>query len=143
MTYIPTLSFVRLFRKKRKSLKYVHLPAKEAETIQWDRLSVDLIGPYKFRREDCDYLLKLKLLTMVYPATGWFKIVRYNYKHTATIYNLVDQKWLCRSPRPKITTYNHGNELLGHAFEKNIINNLYVIKTKFATTDNHQAKPIL
>ena len=37
-------------KNKKQNLKYVKLPAKEAEAIPWDRLSVDLVGPYKIRR---------------------------------------------------------------------------------------------
>ena len=37
-------------KNKKKTLKYGKLPAKEAEAIPWDRLSVYLIGPYKIRR---------------------------------------------------------------------------------------------
>ena len=37
-------------KNKKKTLKYVKLPAKEAEAIPWDILSVDIIGPYEIRR---------------------------------------------------------------------------------------------
>ena len=32
---------------KRNKLKYGHLPPKEAESLPWKKLCVDLIGPYK------------------------------------------------------------------------------------------------
>ena len=67
------------------------------------------------------WLLHTKALTMIDPANGWYKIVRYNDKQSATIANLVEQAWLCRYPRPAIITYNHGNELLDHAFKNYII----------------------
>ena len=71
-------------------LKYGKLPAKEAEAIPWDRLSVDLIGPYKIRREGHDKPLILKALTRIYTATGWFGIVQYNDKKASTIAKLVE-----------------------------------------------------
>ena len=37
------------------------LPVKEVESIPWSRLLVDLIGPYKIRREGHDNPLILKL----------------------------------------------------------------------------------
>ena len=37
-------------KNKKQNKKYGHLPVKEAETVPWDRLSVDLIGPYKINR---------------------------------------------------------------------------------------------
>ena len=57
-------------RKTRKNSKYGKLPAKEVEAIPWDRLSVDLIGPYKIRREGNDNPLILKALTMIDLETG-------------------------------------------------------------------------
>ena len=43
-------------KKKKQNFKYVKLPAKEAEAIPWDRLSVDIIGLYKIIREGREYL---------------------------------------------------------------------------------------
>ena len=54
---------------------------------------------------------------MIDPTTGWLEIVQYNNKEDATIENLVEQTWLCRYPRPKIITYDRGNEFLGHALK--------------------------
>ena len=41
---------------------------------------------------------------------------------------------LCKYPRPKIITYDLGNEFLGHEFEKNLIQNEYRIKANYETT---------
>ena len=63
------------YQKNRKqNLRHGKLPAKEAETIPWDRLSVDLIGPYKIIRADHDDPLIQKDLTMIDLVTGWFEI---------------------------------------------------------------------
>jgi len=37
-------------RNKRKVKKYGHLPPKEAEATPWDKMCIDLIGPYTIRR---------------------------------------------------------------------------------------------
>ena len=74
-----------------------------------NRLSVDLIGPYKTRREGHDKPLLIKYLTMIDPTSGWFEMVQYNNKQVSTIGNLVDQTWLCRYPRPTIITHDRGN----------------------------------
>ena len=57
-------------------MKYEKLPAKEAEAIPWDTLSVDLIGLYKIRGEGNEEPLILKLLTMIDLKTGWSEIVQ-------------------------------------------------------------------
>ena len=58
-------------KNNNQNLKYGKLPAKEAEAIPWDRLSVDLIGQYKMRIKGHDDPLILKALTMIDPSTGW------------------------------------------------------------------------
>ena len=46
--YCQTCSICQ--RTKRKNIKYGKLPPKEAEAIPWDRMCVDLIGPYTITR---------------------------------------------------------------------------------------------
>ena len=79
-------------------------------------------------REGHDDPLILKSLTMIYPATGWLKIVQYNNKQAATIANLVDQIWLCIYPRPTIITHERQNEFLGQGFKKGLLETEYGIK---------------
>ena len=38
-------------KSKRNVKKYGHLPPKEAENEPWDKMCIDLIGPYKIRRQ--------------------------------------------------------------------------------------------
>ena len=75
---------------------------------------------------------------MIEPATGWLEIVQYNYKHAATIANLVEQLWLCRYPRPTIITYNFRNEFLGHEFKNDIIKNEYVLRPSLKLRKIHK-----
>ena len=82
-------------RCKKSKLKFGHLPVKEAEVTAWDQLSVDLIGCYKIERKGQTPLI-LQAVTMIDPATGWFKIAEYNDKRAATIANLVEQSWLAQ-----------------------------------------------
>ena len=61
---------------KRKTCKYGHLPPKVAETIPWNAVSVDLVGPYTVKGKD-GTVLDFMCLTMVDPATGWFEVAEY------------------------------------------------------------------
>ena len=62
-------------KNKKQNLKYEEIPTKYLEAIPWDRLLVDLIGPYIVRREGHEDPIILKSLTMIDPATGWFEII--------------------------------------------------------------------
>ena len=125
-------------KNKKQNLKYGILNIKEAEAIPWERLSVNILVPYHIRREGREKLIILKSLAIIHPETGWFEIVQYNDKQADTISNLVDQTWLCIYPSPMIITYERGNKFLVHSFNINIIEYIYGIKSKCATTANHQ-----
>jgi hypothetical protein len=55
-------------------------PEKEAEAMPWDKMCIDLIGPYTIRRKGNKKPLICKCIMMIDPATGWFKIHQYKDK---------------------------------------------------------------
>jgi hypothetical protein len=58
---------------KRNSQKYVHLPPKLVITTPWRVLCIDLIGPYTLKGKEGSSI-DIMCLTMINPATSWFKI---------------------------------------------------------------------
>ena len=68
----------------------------EAEAISRDKLLVDLIGRITIRSKGNEETLLLKDLILIYPATSWFEILQYNYKHAARIEKLAERTWLSR-----------------------------------------------
>ena len=96
---------------KRTHAKYGHLPEKEAEAIPWDKLCVDLIGPYHIKQKGKKEL-KLWCITMIDPATGWFEMKEIPNKEPGTIANLVEQTWLTRYPWPQTIVYDKGREFM-------------------------------
>ena len=127
-------------RTKRSYTKYGKLPPKEAEAEPWDRLCVDLIGPYTITRKR-KKKLTLWCVTMIDPATGWFEIRQIPNKSAITIANLVEQTWFTRYPWPTIINFDRGSEFMGE-FAKMVKNN-YGIKTKAITSRNPQANAII
>jgi hypothetical protein len=59
---------------KRQSLKYGYVPPKLVITTPWKALCVDLVGPYTLNGKDGSSI-DFMCLTMINPATSWFKIV--------------------------------------------------------------------
>ncbi len=59
---------------KRQSLKYGHIPSKLVITTPWRVLCVDLVGPYTLKGKDGSSI-DVMCLTMINPATSWFKKV--------------------------------------------------------------------
>ena len=129
-------------RNKRRHKKFGHLPPKEAEAEPWDKLCIDLIGPYTIRRKGKDKDLHCKCVTMIDPATGWFEIAEYRTKHSISVANIAEQEWLSRYPWPTQITFDRGSEFIGHDFQ-DMIKNDYGIKAKPITTRNPQANAIV
>ena len=63
------------------------LPAKLSEEILWNKLYVDLIGPYVIRLKGKKENLHLKAVTSIDPVPGWFENVCYDDKIAITIAN--------------------------------------------------------
>ena len=61
-------------KNKRRHKKYGHLPEKEAEAIPWDKMCLDLIGPYIIRCKN-KTCLTCRCVTMIDPATGFMNMM--------------------------------------------------------------------
>ena len=77
--------------------KYGKLPVKMAEETLWNKLYLDLIGPYKIRRKGKDPLI-LKTVTTIDPVTGWFEVTQYSDNKAMMTANLEETTWLVRYP---------------------------------------------
>jgi hypothetical protein len=78
--------------QKKQSKKYGLLPEKEAEAMPWDRLCVNLIGPYNIKSNVKGVKIPpLKCVTMIDPATGWFEIKQYDDKKSITVTKLLSK----------------------------------------------------
>jgi len=127
-------------RLKTKTAKYGHLPAKKAEYVPWRKLCVDLIGPYKVQ-DGKGHVHELLALTMIDPATSWFKICKIPNKESETVALALDRQWLCRYPRPTYITYDQGGEFTGKEFQELL--DSYGIKAKPATSRNPQSNSVV
>jgi transposase InsO family protein len=129
-------------RLKKSAKKYGHLPPKEAESIPWDRLCIDLIGPYTIvRKNKSKQSLVLWALTMIDPVTGWFEMREIKTKQADYIANVLEQAWLSRYPWPTTLVFDRGSEFKAEVTE--MLRNDYGIKVKTTTTRNPQANAII
>ena len=126
--------------KKSPGQKYVHVPVKTAEAEPWDKLCVDLIGPYSVKRKG-KKKLTLWAVTMIDPATGWFEMKEIKDKTAINVADVVEQTWLTRYPWPTQIVYDKGTEFLAE-FAK-MIKDDYGIRKSPASVRNPQANSIL
>ena len=104
-------------QRTKQSIQNGKLPAKLAKETPWNKLCVDLIGPYKICRKQKEPLIS-KSVTMIDPVTRWFEVTQYSDKKSMTIANLVETSWLVWYPWPVEITYEQGVKFLGHEFKK-------------------------
>ena len=126
---------------KRKKTKYGYLPPKEAEAVIWDKMCIDLIGPYKSHRKGQPDL-ECKCIPRIAPASGWFEIHQYDNKKSITVANIAEHEWFSRYPRPTQVTFDRGSKFIGNDFKQMLIND-YGIKQKPITVRNPQAHAIV
>ena len=80
--------------------------------MPWNKLCVDLIGPYFIQIKEKQKYTNLKAVTMINPVTGWFKITQYDNKRSILAKNLVDTTLVTRYPWLTEITYDQGLKLL-------------------------------
>lgn len=97
---------------KKKTIKYGHLPPKEAEIEPWEVLCVDTIGPYKIKIHNSKNHYELSCLTMIDPATGWFEMVRIPDRTAISVAQKAEITWFTRYPWPQKIIYDRGTEFL-------------------------------
>ena len=123
----------------------------------WKTVCVDLIGPYTLKGKD-GTVMDFMCLTMIDPATGWFKIIELLCttvtavkkgkehseviidKSSAQVAKLFNKQWLSRYPRAKNIVYDNGSEFKLH-FES--LCESFGLKRKPTSVKNPQVNAVL
>ena len=127
---------------KLKTKKYGHLPEKEAECIPWEKLCVDLIGPYSIPNKSKPKEFRtLWCITMIDPVTGWVEIKDIDNKYAYNVANVVEITWLSRYSWPKVIYFDRGTEFMAEFSQ--MIRKDYDKKKKSITTRNPLANAII
>ena len=72
----------------------------------WKRIKVDIIGPLKvdiiglYKISTANKVLALMAMTMINPATGWFKIAHLPQTNSYEIQQAFNSYWLAQYHRP-------------------------------------------
>ena len=129
---------------KRKTKKYGKLPAKVAETIPWQNVQIDCIGPFTIKQKYGNKTVKRKLraLTIIDPVSSWIEIcvIPEDDVSSEKISQLFNDAWLSRYPRPTQITYDNGSEFK-LCFQQ--LCREYGLKQRPTTVKNPQANGIV
>jgi hypothetical protein len=71
-------------------------------------LCIDLVGPYTIGKNNNK--VKLHCLTMIDPATGWFKIIEIPNRQADYVSNYLEFAWPSRYPWPTQIVFDRGRE---------------------------------
>ena len=123
--------------------KYGKLSDNLSEEIPWNKLCVDIIGPYVIRRKCNKENLHLKAVMIIDSVTGWFEIAQYEDRRAISTANLVETTWMYRYPRLIRSTYDKGKEFIGHEFRISLIEMECGITAKPSTSENPMFKAVL
>ena len=102
---------------------------KDIETVLWNTLCLDLIGPYKIDLPNNE-TLKLHCVTMIDPATGWFKIAEIPKKSADIVSNVVETTWLSGYPWPTKIVLDCSKEFMAEFIQmiKNDYNDITLLR---------------
>jgi len=126
---------------KPKLRKLGHLPAKTVEEIPWEKVCIDLIGPYTIGSPKKSDKITLHCLTMIEPVTGWFEIAEIPAKSADVVADIFERTWLVRYPRPAQVTMDRGCEFMAEM--QCMPRDDYGIEKKMTTTRNPQANSMV
>lgn len=116
------------------------MPAKEAEAEPWDKLCVDMIGPYSIKVKG-KQPMTLWCATMIDPATGWFEMQHVKDKEAMTVAAAVETTWLTCYPWPTQVVFDKGKEFMGDFAA--MMTNDYGKECRSTTVSNAQANAVL
>jgi len=83
---------------------------------------------------------KLRALTMIDPATGWFEIKDLQAVDSGTVMEAFHNEWLCRYPQPTYVGFDNGSEF--KKLFKEMCDN-YGLETKRSTAYNPQGNSMI
>ena len=74
----------------------------------WNRVNVDMIGPYTVKTPKGTK--QLRAFTMIDPATGWFEVKDIPRGTADACQTVFDNVWLARYPQPQYIGFDNGSE---------------------------------
>ncbi|MGH7974240.1 MAG: RNase H-like domain-containing protein, partial [bacterium] len=99
--------------KKVKGCGY--LPAKDAESVPWMEVCVDLIGPWPINIRNQPVVFHA--LTCIDPATNLTELIRIDNATSHHVATKFENDWLSRYPRPVKCIHDGGPEFIGNTFQ--------------------------
>ena len=124
---------------KRNHRNYGLIPISSPETVPWNTIQIDTIGPWIMKKNKLE--LEFLATTIIDPVTCWPEFVLATSKSAVSAANALDTQWLCRYPLPAFCIHDNGTEFTGKEFQELLQS--YGIISKPTTVKNPQANSIV
>src|SRR4051794_16111994 len=82
----------KLSKEQVKTKKCRHFPLKVVGAQLWDKMCIDLIGPFTIKREGRPDLV-YKCITMSNPASDWLEVHPYDDIRSVAVVIKAEQEW--------------------------------------------------
>ncbi len=117
---------------------YGLLPKQEVPIAPWDKVTIDLIGPWKVK-VNCRQV-EFNALTCIDTASNLVKLICIDNKTAKHIRDKFTQSWLCQYPCPVQCLHDNGGEFIGQNFQWLL--EIFSIKDVCSTSKKPQSNAI-
>lgn len=123
---------------KNAGVGYRHHPPQNVLAVPWDKVAVNLIGPWSITVKDVEYVFYA--LTCIDPVTNLIELIHINNKTAPHVAEQFKNCWLLRYPSPNSCVHDGSGEFTSHHFQQMLIN--HSITNKQSTTKNPESNGI-
>jgi hypothetical protein len=101
---------------KLPGMGYGHLPPREAGLVPWNKVAVDIIGPWTINIQGAK--VKCNALTCIDPVSNLVEITWIHNKTVAHISMIFKNNWVARYPQPLCCIHDNGGKFIGDNFQR-------------------------
>jgi hypothetical protein len=102
---------------KHYSTNFVQLPAREATSVPWEQVHVDLISPWNIKVKGHKKPVQFISLTCIDPVLNLLEVGTVKDKMSEQVTKTFECLWLSCYPRPRTCVHDHGLEFIEHKFQ--------------------------
>jgi hypothetical protein len=126
---------------KRYSTNFVQLPAREATSVPWEQVHVDLIGPWNIKVKGHKKPVQFIALMCINPVLNLLEVGTVKDKMSEQVTKTFEHLWLSRYPQPRRCIHDRGPIFVAHEFQSVLEDT--GLGSRPTSAQNHQSNGII